>query len=82
MKLRKNAWSDEELKQLMEFVGTGGTPLRASVRFKRTVASCRIQARKLGAPFENTIIRRRNILAKCAAAEKERRVQPRKNPAA
>ena len=71
MKLRKTAWSEEELKQLEEFVTAGVTPLRASVRFKRTVASCRFQARKLGAPFEHTMIRRRNILAKCAAVEKE-----------
>jgi len=70
MKSRKTVWSEEELKQLTEFVAAGGTPLRASVRFKRTIAGCRIQARKMGVPFENSTIRRRNILAKCAAAEK------------
>jgi hypothetical protein len=41
MKSRKTVWWGEELKQLTEFVAAGGTPLRASVRFKRTVASCR-----------------------------------------
>jgi hypothetical protein len=71
MKSRKTVWWGEELKQLTEFVAAGGTPLRASVRFKRTVASCRSQARKLGVPFENSRIRRKNILAKCAAAELE-----------
>jgi hypothetical protein len=71
MKPRKTIWSEEELKQLADFVAAGGTPLRASVRFKRTIASCRSQARKIGAPFEHTMIRRRNTLAKCAAAEKE-----------
>jgi hypothetical protein len=69
MKARKAVWSEEEMKQLAEFVATGGTPLRASVRFRRTIASCRSQARKMGVPFENSKIRRRNILAKCAAAE-------------
>jgi hypothetical protein len=71
MMSRKSVWSAEELIQLTEFVSAGGTPLRASVRFKRSVVSCRNQARKMGVPFENTIIRRKNILAKCAAAERE-----------
>ena len=71
MRYRNDEWSEEELKQLTDFVAAGGTPLRASVRFKRTIASCRIQARKIGVPFENSKIRRRNILAKCVAAEQE-----------
>jgi hypothetical protein len=71
MKLRRSVWSAEELVQLTEFVAAGGTPIRASVRFKRSIVSCRSQARKLGVPFENTMIRRKNILAKCAAAERE-----------
>jgi hypothetical protein len=68
MKRHNIAWSEEELKQLTDFVAAGGTPLRASVRVKRTIASCRIQARKMGVPFEHTMI---STLAKCAAAEKE-----------
>ena len=51
MKSRKTVWWGEELKQLTEFVAAGGMPLRASVRLKRTVASCRSQARKMGVPF-------------------------------
>lgn len=71
MKRRKNVWSAEEMEQLTEFVAAGGTPLRASVKFKRTMASCRSQARKLGVPFEKATVRRKAILAKCAAAERE-----------
>jgi hypothetical protein len=43
MKSRKTVWSEEELKQLNDFVAAGGTPLRASVRFKRTAAADRLQ---------------------------------------
>jgi hypothetical protein len=33
--------------------------------------SCQIQARKMGVPFQHLKIRRKNILEKCEAAEKE-----------
>jgi hypothetical protein len=36
----------------------------------RTIAVCQIQACKMGTPFAPLHIRRRNILAKCAAAER------------
>jgi hypothetical protein len=71
MKPRKSVWSEEELKQLAAFAAAGGTTFRAAVRFNRSIASCRSQARKLGVPFENSKIRRKNILAKCAAADRE-----------
>jgi hypothetical protein len=51
-------------------VAAGGTPFRASVRFNRSIASCRNHASKMGVPFENSKVKRRNILAECAAAEK------------
>jgi hypothetical protein len=70
MKSRKSGWSEGELKKLAAFVAAGGTLLRASVRFKRTMAACRNQARKIGVRFENLKIRRRNILEKCAAVER------------
>ena len=70
MKSRNWEWSEEELKQLAAIAAAGGTPFRASVRFSRSIASCRSQARKLGVPFENSKIKRKNILAKCASAEK------------
>jgi hypothetical protein len=71
MKSRKTVWSEEELKRLAEFVVAGGSPVRASVRFGRTIASCRRQARKMGVPFEYSKTMRKNMLAKCAAAERE-----------
>ena len=71
MKQRNSKWSEEESKQLAAFVGAGGTTFRAAVRFNWSIASCRTQARKLGVPFENSKIRRKNILAKCVAAEQE-----------
>jgi hypothetical protein len=71
MKPRKSIWSEEDSKQLAALVAAGGTTFRAAVRFNRSIASCRSQARKLGVPFQNSKIRRRNILAKCAAAERD-----------
>jgi len=70
MRSRYGKWSEEELKQLAAIVAAGGTPFRAAAKFKRSIQSCRSQARKMGVPFENLQIKRRNILAKCAAAEK------------
>ena len=69
MKQRNTAWLEEELNQLAEFVAAGGTPLRASVRFRRTVISCRTAARKMGVPFENLNVRRKNMRTKYAAAQ-------------
>ena len=71
MKSLKSEWTEEELKQLAAIVAAGGTALRAAAKFNRRIASCRSQARKMGVPFENSKIRRKNILAKCAAVEKE-----------
>jgi hypothetical protein len=71
MKSLKSEWTEEELKQLAAMVAAGGTALRAAAKFNRRIASCRSQARKMGVPFENSKIRRKNILAKCAAVERE-----------
>jgi hypothetical protein len=46
MKSRETVWSEEELNQLTEFVAAGGTPLRASVRFKRTMRVVEIRRAK------------------------------------
>jgi hypothetical protein len=67
VKLRKSEWSEEDLKQLAAIVAVGGTPLRAAAKFKRTMASCRKQARKIGVPFADSRIRRKEMLAKSAA---------------
>jgi hypothetical protein len=70
MKSRKSIWSEEDSRELAAMVAAGGTPLRAAVRLNRSISSCQTQARKLGKPFENSKIRRKNTLKKCAAAEK------------
>jgi hypothetical protein len=70
MKSRKSIWSEEDSRELAAMVAAGTTPFRAAVRLNRSTSSCQIQARKLGKPFENSKIRRKNILEKCAAAEK------------
>jgi hypothetical protein len=70
MRSRNGKWSEEELKQLAAIVAAGGTPVRAAAKFNRRIASCRSQTRKMGVPFENSQTKRRNFLAKCAAAEK------------
>jgi hypothetical protein len=71
MKSRKSGWTEQELKQLAAIAAAGGTLFRAAAKFNRSIASCRTEARKMGVPFEHSIVRRRNILAKCAAAEKD-----------
>jgi hypothetical protein len=71
MKLRKSEWTDVELKQLAALVATGGSAFRAAAKFKRSISMCRNQARAIGAPFETLYVRRRNILAKCVAAERD-----------
>jgi hypothetical protein len=71
MKLLRSGWTEEELKQLAAIAAAGGTLFRAAAKLKRSIASCRTEARKIGVPFEHSKIMRKNILAKCAAAEKE-----------
>jgi hypothetical protein len=61
-------WTDDDLKRLA--VAAGGTPCRASAALGRSIAACRIQARKIGTPFTPMQVMRKNIKAKCAAAEK------------
>jgi hypothetical protein len=70
MRARKSEWTDDELKQLVAIVTAGGTAFRAAARFKRSINACRNQARAIGTPFQPLYVRRRNIVAKCAAAEK------------
>jgi hypothetical protein len=70
LKSRKSGWSEEELKQLAALAAAGGTALHAAAKFNRRIVSCRIEARRMGVPFENSNIKRRNIMAKCAMAEK------------
>jgi len=70
MTARKSEWTDDELKQLSAMVAAGGTAFRAAAKFKRSISACRNQARAMGTPFEPLYVRRRNTLAKCAAAEK------------
>jgi hypothetical protein len=70
MRQRKREWTDDELKQLVAIVAAGGTAFRAAAKFKRSIGVCRQQARAIGTPFETLRVRRKRILAKCAAAEK------------
>jgi hypothetical protein len=71
MRARKSEWTDDELKQLGAILAAGGTAFRAAAKFKRSINACRNQARVMGTPFEPLYVRRRNIPAKCAAAERE-----------
>jgi hypothetical protein len=69
--LLRSEWTEEELEQLAAIAAAGGTAFRAAARLNRGMISCQIQARKMGVPFQHLKIRRKNILEKCAAAEKE-----------
>jgi len=59
------------LKRLVEIVAAGGTAVRAAAALKRTIASCRNQARKMGTPFRSAHTARKEMREKCAAAERE-----------
>jgi hypothetical protein len=70
VKKRNREWTDEDLNRLAAIVAAGGTPARASAALGRSIASCKIQACRMDTPFVPLHIRRREILAKCAAAER------------
>jgi GcrA cell cycle regulator len=50
-KTNKNSWTDEANGRLKVMVAQGATVLRAAAAFRRTIASVRRQAHKLGTPF-------------------------------
>jgi hypothetical protein len=68
--MNKRPWTDPELEQLSALVAGGGTALRAAAKFKRSIISCRSQARKMGTPFTHVRITRMNVRARCEAAER------------
>lgn len=68
--MNKGPWTDTELKQLAALAASGGTALRAAAKFKRSIVSCRSQARKMGTPFTHVRITRMNNRVKCEAAER------------
>lgn len=70
MRMHGSIWTDDDLKRLAAIVAGGGTPCRASAALGRSTAACRIQAQKIGTPFTPMQVMRKNIKAKCAAAEK------------
>jgi len=51
MIVRKRPWSDADVERLAAIVTAGGTPIRAAAALKRRIASCQLQARKMGTPF-------------------------------
>jgi hypothetical protein len=68
--MKRKPWTDDELKQLSALVSAGGTAFRAAAKFKRSIISCRNQARKMGTPFMYVRITRMNVRAKCDAAQR------------
>ena len=48
---KKAVWTDEENERLKALVAQGVSIIRAAAKFKRTIISVRIQARKIGSPF-------------------------------
>jgi hypothetical protein len=71
MKVRTQAWSEDELRRLSAIVAAGGSPVRAAAALNRKIIGCQAQARKMGTPFTLLSVRRRMIREKCAAAERE-----------
>jgi hypothetical protein len=48
MRVTIRTWSEEDIRQLRQLIESGGSPERASVRFKRSINAVRIQAGKMG----------------------------------
>jgi len=71
MKSRKRIWSEERVDTARGNRRGWRHAVVAAVRLKRGMISCRIQARKMGVPFVHLKVGRKNILAKCAAAEND-----------
>jgi hypothetical protein len=68
--MKGKPWTEDELIELSALASAGGTAFRAAAKFKRSIISCRNQARKLGTPFAYVRIMRTNVRAKCDAAER------------
>jgi hypothetical protein len=68
---RKSPWSENDLQRLAAIIAAGGTAMRASAALKRRIASCQLQARKMGTPFTLQHINRKHTKEKCEAAERE-----------
>ena len=68
MIVRKRPWSDAEVARLA--TAAGGTPIRAAAALNRRIASCQLQARKMGTPFPLKQIIRKHTKEKCEAAER------------
>ena len=64
------AWSEADLKKLAAIIAIGGTALRAAAALKRSSASCKTQARRLGTPFTPVWKVRKEIREKCTLAKK------------
>jgi len=69
--MRKNMWTEDDCNRLRTHIASGGSAARASVIFRRPIASLQTQARKLGIPFPDSRVVRKQRLTKCAEAERE-----------
>jgi hypothetical protein len=69
--MRRNTWTEEECERLRAHIASGGSAARASVIFKRPITSLQTQARKLGTPFPDSRVVRKQRLIRCAEAERE-----------
>jgi len=69
--MRKNMWTEDECNRLRAHIESGGSAARASVIFKRPITSLQTQARKLGIPFPDRRVVRKQRLTRCAEAERE-----------
>jgi hypothetical protein len=61
MKSRNQSWTDEDTERLRRHIQAGGSASTAAVRFKRTEAAVRAQAKEMGLRF--LTIRERRIRA-------------------
>jgi hypothetical protein len=68
--MTRSAWTGEDCIRLRAHIESGGSVARASVIFKRSISTIQVQPRKLGTPFPDSRVVRRQWLTRYAEAER------------
>jgi hypothetical protein len=63
------SWTDDETERLRSHILQGGSAVRASVMFRRTMTAVRQQACKMGLPFPSVLQTRKRLTAATAVEE-------------
>jgi hypothetical protein len=65
--ITNRTWMPEDLSSLEAMVKSGASATRAAAAFRRTIASVKIQAKKLGCPFPDERLLKRKRRSQLSA---------------